>query len=142
MAYKALRLSIILKIYSIRSMKTEYKWHKIFESEEEAAQTVPLNALYSLRIEMKKICIAHTKRGLAALEDACPHKLIPLSKGHINELDEIVCVWHQYCFDTHTGYEMTGKNIRPARAYPIESREDGIYVGIPTRMAKVDEFSY
>jgi len=109
---------------------------------EDATQNIPLNTLYSFRIDLKKVCISHTKRGLLALEDACPHKLIPLSKGYVNELDEIVCVWHKYCFDAQTGYEMTGKNIRPARAYPIEEREDGIYVGIPFKPAKVDEFSY
>jgi nitrite reductase/ring-hydroxylating ferredoxin subunit len=123
-------------------MKLEIKWHKLFETMEEAIQTVPANTLYSLRIEMKKICISNTKRGLSAMEDACPHKLIPLSKGFVNEFDEIVCVWHKYCFDTQTGYELTGKNIRPVRVYPIEEREDGVYVGIPAKVPKVDEFSY
>ncbi len=123
-------------------MKTEYKWHKLFESIEDAKLAIPINTLYTVRIEMKKICISHTKRGLNALEDACPHKLIPLSKGYINEIDEIVCVWHKYCFDAQTGYEMTGKNIRPARVYPLEEREDGLYVGLPARVSKVDEFSY
>lgn len=123
-------------------MKTEIKWHKLFESMEEATQMIPLNTLHSLRIEAKKICISHTKRGFSAMEDACPHKLIPLSKGMVNEFDEIVCMWHKYCFDAQTGYEMTGKNIRPVRVYPIEAREDGVYVGIPSKAPKVDEFSY
>jgi nitrite reductase/ring-hydroxylating ferredoxin subunit len=123
-------------------MKTEIKWHKIFDSMEEATEAIPLNSLYSVRIDIKKICISHTKRGLSAMEDACPHKLVPLTKGYINEFDEIVCQWHKYCFDTHTGYELTGKNIRPVRIYPIEEREDGIYIGVPTRVQKTDEFSY
>ncbi len=123
-------------------MKTTYKWHKLFESIEEATQTIPLNTLYTVRIELKKICLSNTKRGLSAMDDACPHKLIPLSKGYINELDEIVCVWHKYCFDARTGYEMTGKNIRPVRVYPLEEREDGLYVGLPAPIVKVDEFSY
>ena len=123
-------------------MKTQLKWYKLFESLEDATQNIPLNTLYSIRIDIRKICISHTQKGISAMEDACPHKLIPLSKGLINELDEIVCVWHQYCFDTQTGDEMTGKNIRPARIYPLEEREDGLYVGLPTRVQKVDEFSY
>lgn len=123
-------------------MKTTLKWYKIFESLEEATESVPLNTLSSIRIDIRKICISHTLKGFSAMEDACPHKLVPLSKGYINELNEIVCMWHKYCFDAQTGYEMTGKNIRPVRTYPIEEREDGLYVGLPTRVQKVDEFSY
>ena len=121
----------------------DYKWHKIFESLEEALQNIPLNTLHSLRIEMNKICLSHTRKGLNALEDACPHKLIPISKGTVNELDEVVCMWHHYCFDTKTGYETTGKNIRPIKTFPLQERNDGYYIGIPSRnIAKIDEFSY
>jgi nitrite reductase/ring-hydroxylating ferredoxin subunit len=123
-------------------MKTTTRWHKIFESVEEAIQQIPLNTLYSLRIDIRKICITHTSRGFSAMEDACPHKLIPLSKGYVNEHNEVVCVWHKYCFDTATGYEMTDKNIRPVKVYPLEVREDGLFIALPTRPQKTDDFSY
>ena len=123
-------------------MKNEIKWHKLFESMEDAVHHIPLNTIYSSRIEMKKICIVHTKHGLSAMEDACPHKLIPLSKGHINTSDEIVCVWHKYCFDPLTGIETTEKNIRPARIYALQEQEDGLYIALPACIEKVDEFSY
>jgi nitrite reductase/ring-hydroxylating ferredoxin subunit len=119
-----------------------YQWHKIFDSLEEAQQSVSLHGISSIRVEQHKICLAHNQAGIFAVEDYCPHKLIPLSKGHLNEKGEIVCMWHQYCFNLKTGRETTGKHIRPVKLFPIEVREDGVYVRIPIKIVKKDPFSY
>ncbi|MCU0444086.1 MAG: Rieske (2Fe-2S) protein [Microscillaceae bacterium] len=116
-------------------------WHKLFESEAAAKAQIPINDLVTFRLGFKKICVVHTEAGLFALEDACPHKMIALSKGKINEKGQIVCFWHQYSFDLQTGKEMTGKIIRNAKVYPLKTREDGLYVQLPDDKPK-DEFSF
>lgn len=119
----------------------EIKWHKIASSKEQFIEEVPLYTAKSLYLGLKKICLLHTERGLYALEDACPHKLIKLSKGKITADNTIICPWHEYTFDICTGQEVTGKNIRPAKTYTLQEREDGMYVGIPEEPER-DEFSF
>ena len=118
------------------------QWYKIFDTEQDAYASVPVNSFYTLRFGFTKVCIIHLKKGLFAIEDACPHKLIPLSKGCINEQDQIVCMSHQYTFDLKTGEEMTGKNIRNVKTFPLEVRDDGIYLGLPVKTSPKDDFSY
>lgn len=117
-------------------------WHKIFESKEEALKLILLNKTRSLRIGLKKVCIAHTKDGLFATEDACPHKMIKLTAGHIiPNTNEIECSWHQYTFDLCTGKETTGKVIRDLKIYPLKETEEGLFVGIQEEPEK-DPFSF
>lgn len=117
-------------------------WHKIFQSEEEAKLKIGFNKMYSLRIGLKKICLAYIESGIYAFEDACPHKLVALSKGILGVNGEVTCFWHQYRFDICTGKEMTGKNIRELKVYNLEIREDGLYLALPKEMIKDDEFSF
>ena len=67
--------------------------------------------------------------------------MTPLSKGKINEANHIICPWHEYCFDIKTGKEMTGKEIRALKIYPLEYRTDGVYVEIAQKNSE-DEFSF
>ncbi len=38
---------------------------------------------------------------LAALEDACPHRKLPLSKGNLTDCDHVECGYHGLTFDRH-----------------------------------------
>jgi nitrite reductase/ring-hydroxylating ferredoxin subunit len=120
----------------------DYQWHRLFASESEAKQTIPLHSFSSFRVEWKKICVVHITEGFFAIEDLCPHKLIPLSKGALNAQGNLVCMWHQYTFDVCTGQEVTAKNIRNVKTFPLEFRQDGVFVGIPLKIQPKDEFSY
>ena len=60
----------------------------------------------------------------AALEDACPHRKLPLSKGTLNE-DSIICGYHGLtfndkgqCSDSPTQRGMMPKRA-VVRAYPV-----------------------
>lgn len=118
-----------------------YKWYKIFDSLAHAQQMIPVKKMQTIRKGLKKIVLVHNSRGLFALEDACPHKLVPLSQGQLNEREEIVCFWHQYTFEPSTGEEVTGKNIRPCKLMPLLEKSDGLYLGIP-EMPPQDDFSF
>ena len=118
-----------------------YIWYKIFDSFEQAKESVPVPGMYTIRKGLKKVVLVHSSHGLFALEDACPHKLVPLSKGEFNDHEEIVCFWHQYTFNPCNGEEVTGKNIRPCKVFPLEERTEGLFLGIPEAPA-FDDFSF
>lgn len=55
--------------------------------------------LQQIRVLNQKICIFRLKNGdLVALEDACPHRKLPLSKGKIKG-DSVECGYHGLTFD-------------------------------------------
>ena len=50
----------------------------------------------------RMICVARINGDLAALDDVCPHRGGPLGAG-IVEGTHIVCPWHGWEFEAHTG---------------------------------------
>ncbi|ARS36240.1 Rieske (2Fe-2S) protein [Pontibacter actiniarum] len=107
-----------------------YTWHKVFASEAEAAQAVPQRKLRQLELGGRQVCFAHTQAGFFAVEDACPHLGYSLSRGNTNYLNEVICPWHSYRFNLQNGRECEYRS-RNAVTYPVEVREDGVYVGLP-----------
>jgi len=65
----------------------------------------------------------------AALDNACPHQGGPLGEGSIED-GWLRCPWHGWDFDPLTG-ETPGPHDDCVRTYPVEERDDGIYVGFP-----------
>jgi nitrite reductase/ring-hydroxylating ferredoxin subunit len=114
--------------------KAAYTWHKIFGSVAEAKEQVPVRKLRLLVVEGRNICFAHTATGFYALEDACPHLGYSLSKGTTNYLNEVICPWHSYRFSLTDGRECEFKS-RKAVLFPVEIREDGVYIGISSTTA-------
>ena len=75
------------------------------------------------------VAITHHNGQYAALENACPHQGGPLGEGSI-ESGWLRCPWHGWDFDPVTG-ETPGPHDDCVQTYPVEEREDGIYVGFP-----------
>lgn len=74
--------------------------------------------------------IALTKLGgkYGAIDNRCPHQGGPLGQGTI-ENDKIRCPWHGFDWDPFTGEAAGGPDFN-AQTYPVETRADGVYVGI------------
>jgi nitrite reductase (NADH) small subunit len=53
-------------------------------------------------VQGRALCVAHVGGGVAVLDGTCPHEGGPLGKG-IVEGGRVVCPWHAYAFDLHTG---------------------------------------
>jgi len=106
----------------------------------------PLNAWYAvawdaeLRRELfprtvanKKIVLYRRSDGRpVALEDACWHRLLPLSKGRLKG-DEVVCGYHGLIYDSYgrCTFMPSQETINPAacvRAFPVEERHRFIWV--------------
>ncbi len=64
-----------------------------------------------------------------ALDNHCPHQGGPLGEGSI-EKGMLRCPWHGYDYDPLTGTPPGGFSDAPA-CFPLEVREDGIYVALP-----------
>ncbi|WP_205503018.1 Rieske (2Fe-2S) protein [Rufibacter psychrotolerans] len=105
-------------------------WIKLFNSEAEAKAQVALTKAKAVLADGREICLAHTPAGLFAVENLCPHLGDALSRGTTNYLNEIICPWHSYRFHLATGEECKGRT-RPLQRFPLETREDGVYVHLP-----------
>jgi len=71
---------------------------------------------------------------IGALDNACPHQGGPLGEGSIecNEGDDdcwLRCPWHGWDFHPLTG-RSPGEHDDGVRTYPVEQRDDGIYVAV------------
>lgn len=98
-------------------------WHKVLESKDEIAE----GRVTTATAGHKTICLAHHKGKICALDNKCPHQGGPLGEGSI-ENGLLRCPWHGWDYDPCSG-KVPGYDdgVEP---YPIEERDDGIYVGM------------
>jgi len=108
--------------------KKKTTWYKLFESVTAANTRIAEGRVTTILINNKKICVAHTKEGFFAMQDKCPHNGSSLGNGFCTEQNSVVCPVHRYSFDLKTGRATSGGGDA-ARTYPLETREDGIYIG-------------
>jgi|SRR5271165_5586631 len=50
----------------------------------------------------RALCVANLEGAIFVLDGTCPHEGGPLGEGMI-EGGRVVCPWHAYAFDVHTG---------------------------------------
>ena len=87
------------------------------------------HSLTPLTILDERIVIFRTDKGIAvALEDACPHRKLPLSFGRLNN-DQVECGYHGLTFDAagRCVYAPTQPHSIPnvgVRSYPVVDRYD------------------
>ncbi len=110
------------------------------------AKTFPLNAWYAAAwdheiqqalfprtIAGKKIVLFRRKDGqVAALEDACWHRLVPLSKGHLKD-DEVTCGYHGLKYNSHgrCTHMPSQETINPSagvRTFPTHEQHRFVWV--------------
>lgn len=105
----------------------QIRWIKIAEN----LQELNLNAegLMELDVDGKVLCIARHGDSVMACASKCPHAGGYLSEGYVDALGNIVCPLHRYKFSLETGRNVSGEGYF-LKTYPVESRPDGIYIGI------------
>ncbi|HYG02708.1 MAG TPA: Rieske (2Fe-2S) protein [Chryseosolibacter sp.] len=106
------------------------EWIRVFSSVSEAEKQFEPGKPRLLIIGKERICVLRTIGGAyRAFQDACTHNGESLSKGHINYRNEIICPWHNYCFDSQTGREIQGRSSDLV-TYPVKADSDGFFIGI------------
>ena len=50
----------------------------------------------------RPLCVANVNGAVSVLDGTCPHEGGPLGEGTVEE-GRVVCPWHGYAFDVHTG---------------------------------------
>ncbi len=76
-----------------------------------------------------EVVLVQSEGEIFALEDRCSHQDFPLSDGEV-ENGTIECVFHGARFDVRTGKAVQLPAIRPVKSYPVEVRDDEIYVDV------------
>ena len=80
----------------------------------------------SVTVDGKGIALTFHNGEYGALDAKCPHQRGPLDQGSI-EAGLLRCPWHGWGFDPTTGEAIEGGH-HDVPAYPVEVRDDGVYV--------------
>ena len=105
-----------------------YKWHKIAETA--AALSFGANGLTEMEAGGKKFCLSLQHGQLLACAHKCPHAGGSMAEGYTDALGNIVCPLHRYKFSLQNGRNTSGEGYF-LKTFPIQLREDGVYVGFP-----------
>ncbi len=110
------------------SSATITEWHKVAETGELGEDRIK-----TVTAGVRTLCLVHYQGQYAAMENRCPHQGGPLGEGSIEPGVEdkcwIRCPWHGWDFDPLTG-KSPGAHEDGQEMFPVETKEDGIYVGI------------
>ncbi|MGP1272945.1 MAG: thiamine pyrophosphate-binding protein [Phycisphaerales bacterium] len=114
------------------SKRVELTWHRVALRDE-----LPEGRVKTVTVPsgdgVTQICLTHHGGRYGALDNRCPHQGGPLGEGSIETAADgsclLRCPWHGWDFDPITGQPPGGYDDGVA-TYPVEEREDGVYVGV------------
>ena len=105
-------------------MGKNLKWYKVLEKSDK----LPDGRVKTVVAGHQTIALTHFEGKYAALDNHCPHQGGPLGEGQI-ENGWLRCPWHGYDYHPFTGKPPEGFDDS-VRTYPLEERDDGIYIGV------------
>jgi 3-phenylpropionate/trans-cinnamate dioxygenase ferredoxin subunit len=97
-------------------------WKKVATLEE-----CPPGSLRPVMVGPDPVVLANVDGTVYAVRDRCSHEDFPLSDGDL-EGTTLVCPFHGARFDVTSGAARGLPAVRPVKSYPVEIREDGIYI--------------
>jgi thiamine pyrophosphate-dependent acetolactate synthase large subunit-like protein/nitrite reductase/ring-hydroxylating ferredoxin subunit len=101
-----------------------HRWFRALQLDE-----LPEGRVKPVTCGHQTVCMTHFEGAYHALDNACPHQGGPLGEGSI-EKGWLRCPWHGWDFHPATGLPPGGFADGVA-TFPVEVRDDGIYVGFP-----------
>ena len=108
------------------------RWYKIALSREEIEATLGKDQVKLIRVNGKKFCLSNLSDGFYALGNRCPHAGGSLGDGRVDEEGNVICPVHRLKYDLKTGKNTSGEGFY-VESYPVEIRNDGVYLGMPQR---------
>jgi nitrite reductase/ring-hydroxylating ferredoxin subunit len=109
------------------SSEKKYSWYKVAETIADFFWQE--NNLCEVEVKGKTICFGRKGDDVFACAAKCPHAGGHFSDGVIDAAGNIVCPLHRYKFSLQNGRNTSGEGYY-LKTYPVQKREDGIYVGI------------
>ena len=111
------------------SEEKELVWTKVLEANE-----LPEGRVKPVTCRHHTLCMTHHEGRYGALDNRCPHQGGPLGEGSI-ENGLLRCPWHGWDYDPITG-KAPGYDDG-VETFEVETRDDGVYVGVPEETAHV-----
>ncbi|MEY3437075.1 MAG: Rieske (2Fe-2S) protein [Sphingobacteriales bacterium] len=105
----------------------KYQWYRLAPDVE--TLQIKDKDIQVAEINGKRICLALHNDRLYAFAYKCPHASGIMANGCIDTLGNVVCPLHRYKFSMENGRNTSGEGYY-LKTYPIEIREDGIYIGL------------
>ncbi len=103
--------------------RVHLRWYRVGRAED-----LPEGRVKTVTCGETAVCLTHHEGQFAALDNHCPHQRGPLGEGSIED-GWLRCPWHGWDFHPLTGKPPGGYDDGVA-TYPVQQREDGLYVGI------------
>jgi nitrite reductase/ring-hydroxylating ferredoxin subunit len=110
--------------------KRNQKAFRIFSSEQETIESLPLNQAVQVLVENNSVCIIRTDKGIHALEDRCPHQGAPIHRGKCKKEGAITCPYHGLNISLTTGKLLEEKIGEPAKIYSIDFSSKGLVIWV------------
>ncbi|KAI9134998.1 thiamine pyrophosphate-binding protein [Acaryochloris sp. CCMEE 5410] len=102
------------------------EWFRVLDLDE-----LPEGRVKTVVAGHKSLALTHHQGQYGALDNRCPHQGGPLGEGSI-ENGLLRCPWHGWDYCPLTGQPPGDLEVDDAlETFPVEVRDDGIYVGLP-----------
>ena len=98
-----------------------------------ATSDVPEDEALGVTIGQYDVAIARHGDEYFAVQDLCSHAAVALSEGEVEDCT-VECWLHGSRFDLRTGKPTGLPATEPVATFPIEVREDGVYVDTTTTL--------
>jgi thiamine pyrophosphate-dependent acetolactate synthase large subunit-like protein/nitrite reductase/ring-hydroxylating ferredoxin subunit len=116
------------------SNSKELDWYRVADLD--ALQEGRVKTVVAGTVSM---ALTHIDGQYTAMDNRCPHQGGPLGEGSIERGEDdqcwLRCPWHGWDFDPKTGRPPGGHEDSGQTLYPLEVRDDGIYVGLEAEPA-------
>ena len=107
----------------------ERVWHHVAALDE-----LPSGRVKTVTAGTLSMALTNIDGEFHAMDNRCPHQGGPLGEGSIEVGKDgdcwLRCPWHGWDFDPKTGRPPGGHEDSGQTLYPVEVRDDGIYIGI------------
>jgi 3-phenylpropionate/trans-cinnamate dioxygenase ferredoxin subunit len=96
-----------------------------------ALSDVPTDEALGVTVGGLDVAIARHEDEVFALQDLCSHAAVALSEGEVEDCT-VECWLHGSRFDLRTGKPSGFPATEPVATFPVDVREDGVYVDVTT----------
>ena len=107
----------------------ELSWHRVADVDE-----LPPGRVKTVVAGVHSMALTNIDGEYTAMDNRCPHQGGPLGEGSIEVGADgecwLRCPWHGWDFDPKTGKPPGGHEDSGQQLFPLEVRDDGIYVGL------------